>query len=202
MKRRLLILVSILGLVGGTVAGSAGIANAYPPGKHMTVSAHPSVVRPGGRVNVVAHRVQPGCQVRFTLGSDTAVSTANAGGVARAHLTAPSSTGPKTVTATSFNCTNPETATTQIFVGKPHVEVVPSNVEHGDTFAVHAEGFPANHKITIFISLHGKTVASKKTTTDSQGRADASFTLSKKGSYLAVATTGNAAAAEAFRVTK
>ena len=201
MKRRLLALVSILALVGGTVAATEGVANAYPPGKHMTVSAHPSFVRPGGDVNIVAHRVKPGCKVKFTLGSHSATATAGPHGIARVQLDAPFSPGFKTLTAKTVGCSFSETATTQIFVGRPHVEV-PNNVEHGKPFNVHAEGFPANRKITIFISLHGKTVAEHKTTTNSNGVANANFTLNKKGSYLAVATSGGVAAANSFRISK
>ena len=201
MRRRLIVLAMIVGLVGGGVAVGAGVANAYPPGKDMTVSAHPTFVSPGGRVNVVAHHVKPGCNVLFTLGSSSSTATASGGGVARSHLTAPTSHGWKTVTATTVGCSFNETATTQVFVGRPHVEV-PSAVEHGKAFTVHAEGFPANHTITFFISLHGKTVAQHTTTTDSQGRANASFTLNQTGSYLAVAAAGGVDAADSFRITK
>ena len=95
MKRRLLVLVSILGLMGGTLAATSGVASAYPPGKPMTVSAYPTFVAPGGEVNVVAHRVMPGCTVLFTLGSNSKTATA-IGTVARVELNAPFSTGWKT----------------------------------------------------------------------------------------------------------
>jgi len=201
MKRRLLVLVSVLGLMGGTLAATSGVANAwYPPGKHITVSAHPTFVAPGGTVTAVAHRVPKGCSVQFTLGSDTETVAAK-GHVAQVKLTAPFSTGWATVTATTVGCAFHQTATTKVFVGSPHVDA-PANVEHGKPFNVQASGFPANHKITFFISMHGKTVASVKTTTDSHGRAHAGFTLSKKGSYLAVAVSDGVAAADAFHVTK
>jgi len=200
MKRRLLVLVSILGLMGGTLAATAGVAQAYPPGKPMTVSAQPTFVAPGGDVNIVAQRVKPGCKVLFTLGSNSKTAKAK-GTVARVELDAPFTTGWKTVTATSFGCSSNETATTQVFVGRPRVDV-PSNVEHGKPFTVQTGGFPANRAITIFISLRGKTVASVKTKTDGKGQAHAGFTLNVKGCYLAVAVSGGVAAADSFRVTK
>ena len=199
MKRRLFVLVATLGLVGGGVAVMSGAANAYPPGQAMTVSASPTFVSPEQLVTLVAHRVKPGCKVNFTLGDDSATTTANSGGVASTKLDAPDGTGWATVTATTVGCSFNETATTQIYVSKPAVSVSCTG-EAGDPFTVTATGFPPNKAITLFISLHGKTVATDKTTTDSTGQASGVFSVSKQGSYLAVATSSGLAAAASFRI--
>ena len=86
-------------------------------------------------------------------------------------------------------------------MSRPHVDVDQSGND-GSHVTVKAGGFPPNHWITFFISLHGKTVAEKKTKTDSNGRASEDFTIHKKGSYLAVATSSGLAAAEGFHIAK
>ena len=117
MMRRAMTALLILGLSAGVMIGAAGGASAYPPGRHLTVSADPHEVSVGRQVKAVARHIQPGCSVTFTLGSQS-VTVPASHKKAVANLTAPTTKGKYTLSATTTGCTSIEQAFTRIQVTK------------------------------------------------------------------------------------
>jgi hypothetical protein len=88
-------------------------------GARPVIRVRALTVAPGKAFTVRARGVQAQCLVRFSVPGSSARATASAGGLASASLTAPSSTGRRTVTArvSGAGC-EPVTVTTTIRVRK------------------------------------------------------------------------------------
>ncbi len=184
-------------------------ASAYPPGKHLTVTASdPTSVKPmtftatvsqglpGARVRVAVYLRKGGKKVGETtgyLGPDGTLTV-----TFTLRLKDPDDIKTLRVRAVVLSDTNYEKATTVLVVRGRGVGV-PKNAYVGEPFSATASGFPANAPITL-TAVRGKTKVVVAGTTDASGKFTGSFTLSTTGHWSIVAASGHKSATGTVKV--
>ena len=198
MMRKAISVVSTLGLAVGLMFGVAGGASAYPPGTALTVTASPNPVAVNAQVTITARHVGPGCLVTFVL-DGRSVTVASSAGTAFVKIKAPSTPGPRTVSATTSRCSTIERAYTRIVVTGPVVNC-PKTAARNRVFACTAANFPRNTRLTMLF-ITGWTVVYQPTRTSSTGAVTVLFKLARRGTYLVTAVAGSMYATTTIRIT-
>ena len=205
MKRGFFALVAAVGVIGAAVVAPIDVANAYPPGTAMTVSASPNPVGIGQSVTVSASNVKPGCKVEFKFGEREAKATAT-GGSASVTLKAPSKAGTYRVSA---SCGRERASSTVKVIGRGEVHG-PGHVCESKSFTVNATSFAKGTKISVVLrkstpvgGSRGRTVAFVKASrTNASGTASFRFKVNTPGVYAVSAVTAGQRAASAISVDK
>ena len=205
MRKALITAVAAVSVLSAAVVAPIDVANAYPPGTAMTVSASPNPVGVGQSVTVSAGNVKPGCKVEFKFGEREAKATAT-GGSASVTLKAPSKAGTYRVSA---SCGSEKASSSVQVVGRGEVEG-PGHVCKSKSFNVNVRNFVPGSKVSVVLrkstpvgGTRGRTVAFVKSShVGSAGTATYRFKVSTSGVYVVSAVSAGQRAATAISVDK
>jgi hypothetical protein len=181
--------VAAVALLAGVAASAQQSAQAYPPGIKLSLQADRQTVPVTQKVTLTASHVGPGCSVMFTFGSQRANAKAQAG-TASATFQSRVTSGVIKAEASTFGCAFHETAFTTIKASSPAIRL-PAHVVARLSFKLTIYQFPAlmQIKVRVYNGHFSKTVEVK---TGSGGTAAPVFEVPTAGSYLVVASGGQA----------
>lgn len=186
------------------VGGFLAPAFAYPPGKHLAVTASDPVSTKPYSFSATVSQGLPGAKVKVTvyygrgggkfaaeqvgyLGSDGKITVSFS-----LKLDDPDDYKVLRIRAVVLSDTNAERANTVVAVYSRGISA-PKQAYVDEEFSATASGFPANKPITL-TAVRGSQRVTVAGTTNAQGRFTGQFTLPKVGKWSIVATSGGKSA--------
>lgn len=198
-KKRLWVIAGALG-VSSIAAIPAITAQAYPPGKHLTVT----VTQTGDHTYVInAINADPKCTFRVVSGNVKVNTPVNPDGTSTVTVDIGAKTGTRVILAKTIadggTCKHKETTTTKVVTktytlrtdkGSGHVSAT-----NGEKITIKALGWDPTSKVHIaIVDAKGHVVRSTSQRPNSSGNVFWKLTTPHSGTYAVIATQGTKSA--------
>jgi hypothetical protein len=139
-------------------------------------------------ISATVTRAEPGCLVRFRIGSALVPATVELDGHATVEATVFKKGRIVVRVTTTRTCSDRESASTTVSVRRVHV-TAPATVHRGHSFTVHASGLQPGPITFTARHISGSPCLTFPGTADAHGNASQLITLNQKGLWVIVASS-------------